>query len=151
MLPDVTRCRLHLQLPDAFRKNSGPGRGFFSWTVFLYLLCSVELNSCLDQLCHSSSLHRPVMHWLYNLLIYLISFLVILNSFFLSHFLYFNWSRCCGHVFYRFALALFNYLIDVLTSDVVLLLLFLDLSNVNNFLCELFHSDRKFKKIKSRL
>ena len=48
-----------------------------------------------------------------------------------------------SHVLYCFVLLLYVYHMHVLTSDVVLLLPFLDLFNIYNFCIKLFNNDRE--------
>ena len=49
----------------------------------------------------------------------------------------------CSHALYYLVLLLYVYHMHVLTSDVVLLLPFLDLFNVYNFCVKLFNNDRE--------
>ena len=51
--------------------------------------------------------------------------------------------RCCGHAFYCLVLSFSNYLMHILTSDVVLLLPFFDLFNIYNFCVKLFNNNRE--------
>ena len=50
---------------------------------------------------------------------------------------------CCDYALYCLVLLLYGYHIHVLTSDVVLLLPFLNLFNIYNFCVKLFNNDRE--------
>ena len=122
-------------------KVSGPGKvSFYGWFFFTHLAQLSKFSSWLavPPIIITQTNHALVIQ-IFNLFHNII---IIYSFFFLISYIFIS-LRGCSHAFYCFVLSLSDYLMHVLTSDVVLLLPFLDLFNIYNFFVILFDNDRE--------